>query len=208
MGDDMHGRLSGTTGRIEGRHAGTPACVICAGPSLRGFDFARCGEAVTIAVNAMGLTVPLADYLVFIDLEPFKTFGAYRTLAETFPGEVFAPTGFGAHFLRPVTEFNERDIWSNRTAAGAAVSLVAAFGCNPIYLLGADFRLAADGAHHAHPGGRAYLDSELDTLRERLEAVIASVRARERVVINVTPRGRSRLVSRNRHDLAAFDLRP
>jgi hypothetical protein len=193
---------------LTGRHSGRAAAILCAGPSLRGFEFARLGDAVSFAVNGAGLTYPRADYLVFIDLAPFCVQGPLRELVETFAGEVLALRGFARHFSRPVIEFDEALIRTNRLAAGAAVNLAAAAGCDPIYLLGADYRLAADGAHHVHPGGRAYEEADFTHPRERLETVIAATLARGTVVINVTPSGYSRLKSRYRQSLAAFDLRP
>ena len=217
---------------VEGRHAGRAACLIGAGPSLRGFDFRRLrGEgAVTIALNAMMRWAP-ADYGVFIDLTPFQSSPLRRPLEE-FAGEVFAPRGFGRFFRREITEFDldcrssgieigwPRLALGRPTAASAAVALAWAMGCRPIYLLGFDYRLGVHGERHIHAGGRHYEPGELIKLRAKLERVLVGLGRLGARIVNVTPHetggvehgfikfaSYSELTGVRERDLADFDLR-
>jgi len=190
-------RATGTKQTVPGRHAGRAACVIGAGPSLAGFDYGRCGDAVRIAINAMLRWVP-ADYGVFIDREPFQRSPLRRPL-ENFAGEAFAPRGFGRFYSREITEFDldckcsEIEIeWprlalGRPTAASLGVALAYVLGCRPIYLLGFDYRLGVHGERHIHAGGRHYEPGDLDKLRVKLERVLAALRERGAELINVTP---------------------
>ena len=188
---------TGTAQAVPGRHEGRAACVIGAGPSLAGFDYGRCGDAVRIAINAMLRWVP-ADYGVFIDREPFQRSPLRRPL-ESFAGEVVAPRNFGRFFGRAITEFDldckakEIEIeWprlalGRPTAASLGVALAYVMGCRPIYLLGFDYRLGPKGERHTHAGGRNYEPGDLDKLRVKLERVLAALREREAELVNVTP---------------------
>jgi len=188
---------TGTAQAVPGRHAGRAACVIGAGPSLEGFDYGRCGDAVRIAINAMLRWVP-ADYGVFVDREPFQRSPLRRPL-EKFEGEVVAPRGFGRFFKRAITEFDldckssEIEIeWprlalGRPTAASAAVALAWVLGCRPIYLLGFDYRLGPNGERHVHAGGRHYEPGDLDKLRVKLERVLVGLGRLGARIINVTP---------------------
>ena len=227
---DRNVRATGTAQMVPGRHAGRAACVIGAGPSLEGFDYRRCGDAVRIAINAMLRWVP-ADYGVFIDLTPFQG-GPLRRSLENFRGEVVAPRGFGQFFSRKITEFDldckSREIeieWprlalGRPTAASLGVALAWVLGCRPIYLLGFDYRLGVHGERHIHAGGRNYQPGDLDKLRVKLERVLAALRERGAELVNVTPhevRGvqhgfikhapYSELTGMRERDLQTFDLR-
>ena len=63
-------------------------------------------------------------------------------------------------------------------------------GCNPIYLLGCDYRFGIGGDHHAHRGGRRYEYADFEGLRIRMKRTLHQLRARFGVeIINVSPWG-------------------
>jgi len=219
------------TDQIPGRHVGRPACVIGTGPSLEGFDFSRLGGAVTFALNGMAKTLPDADYLPILDLSAYSG-GKVRAMLEEFAGEVIAPRGFGRFFSHPITEFDldngdgpmsfdwPRLAIGRPVSASLACAIAWVMGCRPIYLLGCDYRLGPAGQSHCQPGGRIYLQVDLDGLRAKHERVLCALSAAGADLVNVT----SMVVAGVEHgyiqatpystlkwqpvaDLAGFDLR-
>lgn len=193
----------------ELRHAGCAACVLGAGPSLAGFDPARCGRAVTYGVNDAGPHFG-ADYMALVDLSAYRS-GPRRRLVEEFGGRVLAPAGFDRFFRRDIVEVDQDGI--RATAALAAAQAFAA-GCRPIYLLGLDYRLGPHGETHCYPrpgGNRRHTEGDLERLRDKTLDPLLRLRIAGAGLINVTPFGPdgpwSRLGWAPAIDLDTFDLR-
>jgi hypothetical protein len=196
-------RLRSTDSRLgtpSGRHADRPACVLGSGPSLADFDFARCGNAVLFAANAMMAHAPHSHYGVFVDLCPNPGDLNIRKIVDDFPGEVFAPHGFNEFFIHPITEFDLRMKgdpvfqWPrirlgspSPSAASAAAALAFIMGCRPIYLLGWDYRLSPQGDHHLHNSGRPHKQKDLDLLRSIVQPVLLALSQHGADIVNVTP---------------------
>ncbi len=177
---------------IKNRHSGEAAVIVAAGPSLRGFVYDKCGDAVVFAVNSMSDYVD-ADYMTFVDMAAYRQINYLYSGLMNFSGEVFCPPDFDHMFDRELTEIKSRDWYipvgnnggSTPYSSSLAIWLAIEMDCSPIYLLGFDFRQADDGAHHAHPGGKHYSGRELDLMRSRTAKLINKSLVK---IINVSDR--------------------
>lgn len=205
---------------FKNRHVGQAACVVGSGPSLRGFNFDRCGSAVVFAINAMADYVA-ADYMAFTDRATYITNSKLNKTLMDFSGEVFCPDDYQDYFKRELTEIDSKDwmIQINRNmkdpncktrhipyTSALAIWLAVEMGCAPIYLLGFDFRLAADGCHHTCAGGRSYTQGQLNMMHYRQAKFVRKARVKVVKLAEETEKLSAR-IWRNIEPLQSFDLR-
>lgn len=133
---------------------GETCFIVCGGPSLIGFDFARLRGRRVIAINSSYEKVPFADVLVFGD---GRWWNWRRDDARNFGGLIVhcgEQRDQRLSVMKPVKPpglARPRDsLCFLNTTLTAAINLAVHFGVKRIVLLGADMQKDAAGRSHHH----------------------------------------------------------
>ncbi|MFC1855026.1 hypothetical protein ACFL2A_00600 [Thermodesulfobacteriota bacterium] len=136
------------------------------GASLKGFDFSKLKNRVTIACNR-ALNYLMPDYLVYMDDQFYDW---YEEDVRRFKGEIFTHSWNkfreGVTFCRNlgphgISDDFEEGLFHGGNAAYLALNLAYVMGGDPIYLLGVDM-CYLNGRSHFHDGY-----DKVDTIGEK-----------------------------------------
>ena len=200
----------------DGSWRGERCFIIGGGPSLKGFDFERLrGKGRIIAINRAFEHIPFADILFFMDWKYFyneikkarlgdaviakwNAFGGYKAFLN-----MVGRRADDVHHIRSLgptglSRSLRGGLYHGNNSGCGALNLAFCLGCNPIYLLGFDFKYDADGTSHWHDGYRRHVAESITRgFAKRFETVEA--------MLKKLPGGGPRVVNLNRESgLRAF----
>ena len=143
-----------TVNNLDGRFKGRRVFIIGGGPSLRGFDFSRLDDELTIGINNI-IRYYEPSILHWLDPETYfknhEEIDAFQGLkisaqvakAKDTKGIIEIKTS-----NKPSKSFYSGGFYHSQSSALTALNIAIALGCDPIYLLGIDCGFDEEGRSH------------------------------------------------------------
>jgi len=192
---------------------GEPCFIVGGGPSLRRFDFSRLKGKKTIGINLAFLffepsiifsmdasffrRVLRGEYDSKYEMDVARWFMKSKALkvclltyAAALPSDMLVvPVFFNYKIgLKAFPLSMEQGIGHGNSSGYGALNLAACLGANPIYLLGYDLKIGADGASHFHLGHlKSMAESKLESMRRYFDFAAQALEPSGIRVVNLNP---------------------
>ncbi|RVD14303.1 MAG: methyltransferase domain-containing protein [Mesorhizobium sp.] len=136
---------------------GQPVFILAGGPSVLGHDLSMLEGYRVIAINSAHLTYPAADVLYYTDDDWWTSVGSKEP---PFAGEIVTPAGIGPKVCTRLIRASPDKGFSSdservavsATSVSGALHVAIHRGGHPVFVLGVDGKVGADGRRHHHNG--------------------------------------------------------